>query len=110
MASAPTMSVKEQVEYSNAVLDYVRDFTMQITALKFRDFIDSHKVEKLNLGIFKNFAAETASSMTTFIDREKIDFNNTIFTPAFLQDYIIWLTFNTIKSLIEKSPIGFEEE
>ena len=68
------MSPIDRVTYSNDILDYARNFTMQITALRFRDFIDAHKVEKLTLPIFKNFASNTASEICTYIDKEKIDY------------------------------------
>lgn len=106
----PIMSPIDRVTYSNDILDYARNFTMQITALRFRDFIDAHKVEKLTLAIFKNFASDTASEICTYIDKEKIDYENLLFSEDFLQSYVIWITFNTIKSLIDKSISGFEEE
>ena len=106
----PEIPPQDMIEYSNKLLDYIREFTMQVTVLKFQVFRDSHDVEKLTEGIIKGFVAEVAKEVYGYITRDKIDFTRTLFTSEFFDNYIISTVVSSTKSLIDKTIDGYYEE
>ena len=106
----PEIPPQDMIEYSNKLLDYIREFTMQVTVLKFQVFRDSHDVEKLTEGIIKGFVAEVAKEVYGYITHDKIDFTRTLFTSEFFDNYIISTVVSSTKSLIDKTIDGYYEE
>lgn len=93
----------ERSKYSEDILKYVRTFTTQITILKFREFIDTHDIEKVNEANIKGLVEDVARNVHDSIKEDRILFDELLFTKLFYESYIIDITVSTIKDLLNKS-------
>ena len=91
-----------ETEYSEKMLEFAKMLTTQVSILKFKEFIDSHDISKVNRIHIKELASTVAEYVHASINISNIDFNETLFTKEFYEKYIIDTSFNTIKSLLDR--------
>ena len=100
----------ERIEYSNKVLDSLRDMITDFTVIEFQTFIDGHKLEKTTLGTIKNqLIKDIANKINIYINKENINFTITLFNKEFYDQYIVSIIIVNIKLLLNKHIETIEE-
>lgn len=100
----------ESPEYSHEVLEYLRSFTVEVSAITFRNFIDNHEIEKITKATMTKLVEDTAKIVNESINVGNIRFNDTLFTRKFYDKYIIDISMISIKELLEKAVNKTEED
>ena len=77
------------IEYSTKILDYINAFTVQVATLNFRNFLDTHELEKVTKATLSGLVEETASMVNDSMVKENIMFEDALFTEEFYDKYII---------------------
>lgn len=91
------------IEYSTKILDYINAFTVQVATLNFRNFLDTHELEKVTKATLSGLVEETASMVNDSMVKENIMFEDALFTEEFYDKYIINIVMVTIKDLLDKA-------
>lgn len=94
---------KEAPAYSNEILDFVKTFTAQIAALKFRSFIDSRDLSKVTKEQTKKLVDEVARTVKDHLETSKIEQDSLIFSMTFLDKYIVDLSVTAVKDLLRRA-------
>jgi len=92
----------QSIEYSRNLMKYLREFIGQITVIKFKAFIDSHKMDKITEINIKKLIDDIATTTNKSINRSNILFDNTIITEEFYESYVIETTIILVKEMLEK--------
>ena len=83
-------------------MKYLREFIGQIAVIKFKAFIDSHKMDKITEINIKKLIDDIATTTNKSINRSNILFDNTIITEEFYESYVIETTIILVKEMLEK--------
>ena len=97
------MSYRDKVDYSKALLDYIRDIVSQVSVLKFRSFMDEHKLELTNRTHYSRLVGEISKTIHDSINQENLDYSNLVFTEQYLDNYIIQSSMMFTKDLLERA-------
>lgn len=100
----------ESPEYSHEVLEYLRSFIVEVSAIIFRNFIDNHEIEKITKATMTKLVEDTAKTVNESISVTNIRFDDTLFTRKFYDKYIIDISMISIKELLEKAVNKTEED
>jgi len=100
---------KEKLEYSEALLSYVKTFTAQVVTLKFKEFLDNHHLEKLTRETIKKEVASLASFIRISINDTNIDFDRSLYTREYIYEYIIQVTVTMTKKMLDDALVDVEE-
>lgn len=92
----------QSIEYSRNLMKYLREFIGQIAVIKFKAFIDSHKMDKITEINIKKLIDDIATTTNKSINRSNILFDNTIITEEFYESYVIETTIILVKEMLEK--------
>lgn len=92
----------QSIEYSRNLMKYLREFIGQITVIKFKTFIDSHKMDKITEINIKKLIDDIATTTNNSINRSNILFDNTIITKEFYESYIVETAIMLVKEMLEK--------
>ena len=95
-------SVKTVI-YSEKLLNFIKTYTAQITLLRFHQFMDSHKTEKITRMQIKGLIEEIATEVNKGINDDNINYANALITNGFVKTYIIETVVITVKELLSKS-------
>lgn len=90
------------VDYSNKLLDYIKIFVAQVASIKFRNFIDTHDITKINKTIVGGLIEEIAIEVKNSINDNNVIFQDALFTKEFYDGFIVQSTTIIVKDLLEK--------
>lgn len=96
-------NTKEATNYSEKVLEYTKMFIGQITVLKFKAYVDNHEIDKVTKANIQNLASDVATTVHKSINLDNIQFDDTLFTKEFYEQYIIDSSLMHVKRLLEKT-------
>ena len=97
------MLMGKSPEYSEKVLDFIRNFAAQVAIMHFRQFLDSRATDKVTREQTKNLARDVATTVRSYIDNDKIDHRKLMFTIAYLDEFIVQVSVNAVKDLLKKA-------
>lgn len=100
----------DRIKYSNEVLDFVLKIVAQEAVLYFRNFTDTHTIEKVTLAQVKNIVSDVATKVNDSMKRTNIDFELVIFTQDFYNHFIVQSSMDYVKQLLAKYVIAIVEE
>lgn len=98
-----------RIEYTNSMLKYVHDFTIQVASIQFRNFVDGHDLNKITKATMSKLVEDTAIKVIKSIDSKNIKFDDLLFTKDFYNNYIIDIAMISIKELLDKAINTTEE-
>ncbi len=98
-----------RIEYSQSMLEYIREFTMRVASINFRNFMDGHELSKVTKATVSNLVEVTATKVNNSIDLSNINFNDLLFTKEFYNSYIIEISMISIKELLDRAVNNIEE-
>lgn len=98
-----------QIEYTNSMLKYIHDFTIQVASIEFRNFMDGHDLTKVTKATMSKLVEDTAIKVDKSIYLGNIKLDDLLFTKDFYNNYIIDITMISIKELLDKA-INISEE
>lgn len=87
-------------KYSQDILQYVKMFTIQITLLRFREYADTHHIEKTTKENTKNLIEEISNEVNESINLTQINFEEMLFTEQFVEKFIVSTAIDTVKKLL----------
>lgn len=91
-----------RVEYTQLMMTYIRDFTIQVASIQFRNFIDGHDLSKVTKATMSKLVEDTAIKVNKSIYLNNIKFDDLLFTEDFYNNYIIDVAMVSIKELLDK--------
>jgi hypothetical protein len=91
-----------RVEYTQSMMLYIRDLTMQVASIQFRNFIDGHDLSKVTKATMSKLVEDTAIKVNKSIYLNNIKFDDLLFTEDFYNNYIIDVAMISIKELLDK--------
>lgn len=97
------------VEYSKSTLEFIRDFCIQISVYKFKDFMDGHKIEMVTEMILKGLIKEICEFININLNYDVIIYGYSLYTKSYIENYIIETVVVTIKELFDKASIEIGE-
>lgn len=102
-------SVKPPVDntkYSQDLLDFIKRFTMEVTVLETNAFFDSHETSMLTKEQIKNLVKHVAKEVNHSLVVSNIDYERALYTKEFIDTYIIQISVNSIKEILDKRIEG----
>lgn len=89
---------------SEDLLPYLQNVTMQITIIKFREYIDSHDMSMITRENIKRLASDICVEVNNVIRKDKLEemANDTLLTNEFYNIFIIHTCINSVKRLVEQ--------
>lgn len=90
------------LKYSEDLLDLIRNIVDQVAVMKFKNFTDTHDIEKVNIPPVKGLVEDVATDVHNALILDNVKFNEAIFTEAFLNQYIIDVAMIAVKQLLSK--------
>lgn len=100
----------KNLQYSKEILEFVKAIIAQEAVMYFRDFSDSHIIEKVTLSQVKKIVTDVANRVNRSMKRDSIDFSITVFNEDFYNHYIIECSKDYIKQLLEKYVVEVVSE
>lgn len=110
MMQSKPIDPSDRIKYSNEVLDFVLKIVAQEAVLYFRNFTDTHTIEKVTLAQVKNIVSDVATKVNDSMKRTNIDFELVIFTQDFYNHFIVQSSMDYVKQLLAKYVIAIVEE
>lgn len=98
-----------QVEYSERVLTLARDITIQACVLQFNSFKDSHELDKINRTHIQKLVTGIAKEINELVVLDNLDYGNLLYKKEFIERYIINISINTTKELLDKAIDKYNE-
>lgn len=108
-AALPTASNIDDVEYSDRTLEFIREYCVQVSVLKYREFIDGHELDKITRTQLQNLVTATVKFINESIVRDHINFDRMLYTSEFVDNYIIHTVMSTSKNLLAKSVDNYNK-
>lgn len=100
----------KNVKYSKDVMSFVKEFTVQVCVLKYRNFFDNHSIDKVTKGQLQSLVSDTAREVNNSLRLKSIDYEKTLFTKEFVDSFIIETTMVALKDLLDKSVVEILEQ
>ena len=97
------------VEYSDKIIGFIREYSVQVALLKYREFIDSHEINKITRTQLQNLVTTTAKFIDESLLKEHINFDRILYTKEFVDAYMIHTVIFTQKELFDKSVENYKE-
>lgn len=88
------------IVYSKDLLSFTKEFISEIVLLKYTEFEDARDMDKITEINIKNLIQEIASIARKSLDVEKIQFDYLIFTKEYYEQYIVYVTIQLVKKLL----------
>lgn len=104
------------VEYSNNLLELIQMIVSRIAVLRFRHFMDTHRIDpneeggvKVNRAQIVKLIEEIAKMANDSLKRDNFNFDDTFFTEDFYNKYIVGTTEILVKEMLAKIVDNYEE-
>lgn len=94
---------KYPIEYTEAVLKFIKTFVMHISIIHYNVFIDSHDPDKINRTQIQHLVEDTAKDINGYIKSDIIEYDKLLVTKNFIDEYVIQTTIIAIKDLLNKT-------
>lgn len=91
----------KKLSYTKDVIAFIREFSIDNTALAFDQFIASSKIEKINRAILVKFITQVASETKEALQSVNIDYDLMMVTDNYIDKMIIDCTMHSGKQLFE---------
>ena len=92
-----------KIKYTDELLEFIRKLSIQLSVIKFKEFIDEHEIDKITKSQIQKLVTETASMVNSSFSKDPIDFDNLLVSREFLDEYIVQTSIMAIKDLLERS-------
>ncbi len=99
----------KNIKYSQDVMSFIKEFTIQVSVLRYREFFDNHRMDKVTKAQIQTLVSETAMEVNRSLRLKMIDYNITLYTKEFVEHFIVQTTMVALKDLLEKSIIEIVE-
>ena len=99
----PISSYINRIEYTEKMMEFIRQFTIQISVIRYRQFLDEHELDKITKSQIQKLVTETATAVNESFSQEPIKYDELLLTKDFVNTYIIQTSILAIKDLLEKS-------
>lgn len=99
----------KNIKYSQDVMSFVKEFTIQVSVLRYREFFDNHRMDKVTKAQIQTLVSETAMEVNRSLSLKMINYNITLYTKEFVERFIVQTTMVALKDLLEKSIIEIVE-
>lgn len=94
---------KYPIEYTEAVLKFVKTLVMHMSIIHYNVFIDSHDPDKINRTQIQHLVEDTAKDINGYIKSDIIKYDKLLVTKNFIDEYVIQTTIIAIKDLLNKT-------
>jgi hypothetical protein len=101
---------KELIEYSNLVLDTLRELVGQISVISFKSFCDQHELSKVNKTHISNLAKNIAIEIRSGFNADNFELNDLMMKEEFYNSYIVNLALMNINDLMKQYVIDMESK
>lgn len=95
------------IDYSERILDFIKEFSIELCVIKFRGFADNHDMEKVTKVHLENLIQECAKEVNNSLVEGAINYDHLLYNKEFIDNYIIQTVMIAMKDLLNKS---IEEE
>ena len=90
------------IEYSDKLLDYVREINIQIAAFHFNKFIYGRDLSTVTKESLKKVIDKVATDTFEYVDNNNIDFRFSLITEKMYREYIIETSIYVINDMFNK--------
>lgn len=97
-----------RITYTKQTLDFLKELCQQTTLLKFRDFIDTHEIDKTTRSNYASLVDVSATTVHQSLQQDKIDPEQLLVSSEYLDNYIIELCSLTVRDLLSKTVVEVE--
>ena len=95
----------KSVQYSKDVMEFIRDFCVQVSVLKFRTFMDNHKPDLMTKTVLEGLIREICEFINIHLNYDIIETGYCFYTKSYIDDYIIETVVLTVKDLFDKAIV-----
>ena len=92
-----------RITYTKQTLDFLKELCQQTALLKFRDFIDTHELDKTTRSNYASLVDVSATTVHQSLQQDKIDPEQLLVSSEYLDNYIIEICSITIRDLLAKT-------
>ena len=89
-------------------MSLAREITIQVCVLQFNAFKDSHEIDKINRSHIQKLVTTIAKEVNDLVVLDNLDYDNLLYKKEFVERYIINISINTIKDLLDKAIDNYE--
>lgn len=102
--------MQTRIDYSKSVMEYIHAVVTEQAIIEFRNFLDSHVLNKVTRLQVAHVVDDLANKVKDHIQLENIQFNDTIMSEEFFMQYIISISVDSVKQLLDKSIQVYVDE
>ena len=102
--------MQTRIDYSKTVMEYIHAIVAEQAVIGFRNFLDSHVLKKVTRLQVAHVVDDLANKVKDHIQLENIQFNDTIMSEEFFMQYIISISVDSVKQLLDKAIQVYVDE
>lgn len=102
--------MQTRIDYSKSVMEYIHAVVTEQAVIEFRNFLDSHVLKKVTRLQVAHVVDDLANKVKDHIQLENIQFNDTIMSEEFFMQYIISISVDSVKQLLDKAIQVYVDE
>lgn len=102
--------MQTRIDYSKSVMEYIHTVVTEQAVIEFRNFLDSHVLKKVTRLQVAHVVDDLANKVKDHIQLENIQFNDTIMSEEFFMQYIISISVDSVKQLLDKAIQVYVDE
>lgn len=102
--------MQTRIDYSKSVMEYIHAVVTEQAIIEFRNFLDSHVLNKVTRLQVAHVVDDLANKVKDHIQLENIQFNDTIMSEEFFMQYIISISVDSVKQLLDKAIQVYVDE
>jgi hypothetical protein len=100
----------KEIDTSVAIKKFILELVTDIAIMDFRDFKDSHKMDKITRANVRDLVSQVATESRNMIDMYKLDNYATLFNTEFYDKYIILSASTVVKNLLDNEVAHIIDE
>jgi hypothetical protein len=101
---------KEMIEYSNLVLDTLRELVGQVSVINFKSFCDQYELSKVNKTHIVNLAKNIAVDIRNGFNTDNFEIDDLMMKEEFYDSYIVNLALMNINDLMKQYVTEMESK
>lgn len=91
------------INYTENLLKYVKDFTVEYTVVTYNHFIDNTVIDKMTKNILEKLINQISKDTRNFLKSTSINYDMLLVTDEYIDKLIINTVICSVKQLFEKS-------
>lgn len=91
------------IEYSNSMLDFIRQFAVDYSVLKYEEYQNNTYMDKVNKANLENVIGEIAHAVKDALYEKNINYDKLLFTDDLINMLICDVCIHTVRELFERS-------